>query len=86
MDKARRVGQRSDSERGAQLKGMRWALLKDVGSLKPEAGAALHALITVPRLTMTARTWANKERLGLGPWSTSRSTCFDSCCCTEAPA
>ena len=65
VEKTRRVEQRSDPEKGAQLKGMRWTLLKDVGSLKPEAGAALHALITAPRLTMTARAWAYKERLRL---------------------
>jgi transposase len=65
VDKTRRVEQRSDPEMGAQLKGMRWTLLKDVFSLKPEAGAALHALITAPRLTMTARAWAYKERLRL---------------------
>ncbi len=40
-------------------------MLKDAFSLKPEAGAALHALITAPRLTMTARAWACKERLRL---------------------
>jgi transposase len=65
VDKTRRVEQRSDPQMGAQLKGMRWTLLKDVFSLKPEAGAALHALITAPRLTMTARAWAYKERLRL---------------------
>lgn len=65
VDKTRRVEQRSSPEMGAQLKGMRWTLLKDVFSLKPEAGAALHALITAPRLTMTARAWAYKERLRL---------------------
>jgi transposase len=65
VDKTRRVEQRTDPEQGAQLKGMRWTLLKDVGSLKPQAGAALHALISAPRLTMTARAWAYKERLRL---------------------
>jgi transposase len=65
VDKTRRVEQRTDLEAGAQLKGMRWTLLKDVLRLKPEAGAALHALITAPRLTMTARAWAYKERLRL---------------------
>lgn len=65
VDKTRRVEQRADPEHGAKLKGMRWTLLKDVFSLKPEAGAALHALITAPRLTMTARAWAYKERLRL---------------------
>ena len=65
VDKTRRVEQRADPEHGAKLKGMRWTLLKDVFSLKPEASAALHALITAPRLTMTARAWAYKERLRL---------------------
>lgn len=65
VDKTRRVEQRADPELGAQLKGMRWTLLKDVFSLKPEAGAALQALLTAPRLTMTARAWAYKERLRL---------------------
>ena len=65
VDKTRRVEQRADPQKSAQLKGMRWTLLKDVFSLKPEAGASLHALITAPRLTMTARAWAYKERLRL---------------------
>jgi len=65
VDKTRRVEQRVDPELGGQLKGMRWTLLKDVFSLKAEAGAALYALITAPRLTMTARAWAYKERLRL---------------------
>lgn len=53
VDKTRRLEQRIDPELGAQLKGMRWTLLKDVFSLKPAAGQALHALLTAPRLTMT---------------------------------
>jgi len=65
VDKTRRMEQRTDPELGAQLKGMRWTLLKDVFSLKPEAGAALQTLLTAPRLTMTARAWAYKERLRL---------------------
>ena len=65
VDKTRRVEQRTEPEMGAQLKGMRWTLLKDVFSLKPEAGAALQTLLTAPRLTMTARAWAYKERLRL---------------------
>ena len=65
VDKTRRLEQRIDPELGAQLKGMRWTLLKDVFSLKPAAGQALHALLTAPRLTMTARAWAYKERLRL---------------------
>ena len=65
VDKTRRVEQRSDAELGAQLKGMRWTLLKDVFSLKPAAGQALHALLSASKLTMTARAWAYKERLRL---------------------
>ena len=59
VDKTRRIEQRSDPS----LKGMRWTLLKDAFSLKPEAGAALHGLITAPRLTRTARAWIYKEQL-----------------------
>ena len=59
VDKTRRTEQRTDPS----LKGMRWTLLKDVFSLKPEAGAALHALINAPRLTRTARAWVYKEQL-----------------------
>jgi len=65
VDKTRRAEQRSDPELGQQLKGMRWTLLKDAFSLQPEAGAALHALLNAPRLTMTARAWTYKERLRL---------------------
>ena len=59
VDKTRRVEQRSDPS----LKGMRWTLLKDAFNLKPEAGAALHGLITAPKLTRTARAWIYKEQL-----------------------
>ena len=59
VDKTRRIEQRSDPS----LKGMRWTLLKDAFSLKPEAGAALHGLITAPKLTRTARAWIYKEQL-----------------------
>lgn len=65
VDKTRRNEQRAEPDTRAQLKGLRWTLLKDVFHLKPEAGAALHALITAPRLTLTARAWAYKERLRL---------------------
>jgi hypothetical protein len=47
----------------AFIKGMRWTLLRDVFGLKPEAGAALHGLITAPKLTLTARAWIYKEQL-----------------------
>ena len=59
VDKTRRVEQRSNPT----LKGMRWTLLKDAFSLKPKAGAALHDLITAPKLTRTARAWTYKEQL-----------------------
>ena len=59
VDKTRRIEQRSD----LSLKGMRWTLLKDSYSLKPEAAAALHGLITQPKLTRTARAWIYKEQL-----------------------
>ncbi|WP_144022249.1 transposase, partial [Caballeronia sordidicola] len=59
VDKTRRIEQRTDKS----LKGMRWTLLKDVFSLKPAAGAALHGLINAPKLTRTARAWIYKEQL-----------------------
>ena len=59
VDKTRRIEQRSDPS----LKGMRWTLLKDSYSLKPEAAAALHGLISQPKLTRTARAWIYKEQL-----------------------
>ncbi|RBF84155.1 ISL3 family transposase, partial [Xanthomonas oryzae pv. oryzae] len=59
VDKTRRIEQRTEKS----LKGMRWTLLKDVFSLKPTAGAALHGLITAPKLTRTARAWLYKEQL-----------------------
>jgi transposase len=59
VDKTRRIEQRTDNSR----KGMRWTLLKDVFSLKLEAGVALHGLITTPKLTRTDRAWIYKEQL-----------------------
>jgi transposase len=59
VDKTRRIEQRTEKS----LKGLRWTLLKDVFSLKPAAGAALHELITAPKLTRTARAWIYKEQL-----------------------
>ena len=59
VDKTRRLEQRS----APSLKGMRWTLLKDAFDLTPEAGAALHGLITQPKLTRTARAWVYKEKL-----------------------
>lgn len=65
VEQTRRIEQRTEPALSAQLKGMRWTLLKDVDNLKPAAGQALHALLTAPKLTMTARAWAYKERLRL---------------------
>lgn len=59
VDQTRRIEQRTEPT----LKGLRWALLKDVFKLKPKAGAALHGLITAPKQTRTARAWAYKEQL-----------------------
>ena len=59
VDKMRRSEQRTQTS----LKGMRWELLRDVFGLRPEAGAALHRLITAPKRTLTARTWIFKGQL-----------------------
>ena len=59
VDKMRRIEQRTDKS----LKGMRWSLLKDRESLKPEAAADLDALISRMTTVRTARAWAYKEQL-----------------------
>jgi len=59
VDKTRRIEQRTDKS----LKGLRWPLLKDAGSLKPEAAAALYGLISQPSLKRTARARIYKEQL-----------------------
>jgi transposase len=59
VDKMRRIEQRVDKS----LKGMRWLLLKDRASLKPEAAANLDALIAKMSTVRTARAWAYKEQL-----------------------
>jgi transposase len=59
VDKMRRIEQRTDNS----LKGMRWTLLKDVYSLKPEAAADLYALIAQVNIKRTARAWLYKEQL-----------------------
>jgi transposase len=59
VDKMRRIEQRTDKS----LKGMRWTLLKDSYSLKPEAAADLYALITQVNIKRTARAWLYKEQL-----------------------
>ena len=55
----RRIEQRSDKS----LKGMRWSLLKNRASLKPEAAADLDALIARMATVRTARAWVYKEQL-----------------------
>ena len=55
----RRIEQRSDKS----LKGMRWSLLKDRASLRPEAAADLDALIARMTTVRTARAWVYKEQL-----------------------
>jgi len=55
----RRIEQRTTKS----LKGMRWSLLKDRASLKPEAAADLDALIARMTTIRTARAWVYKERL-----------------------
>lgn len=59
VDKMRRIEQRSDKS----LKGMRWSLLKDRASLRPEAAAELDALIARMSTKRTARAWVYKEQL-----------------------
>jgi transposase len=57
VDKMRRIEQRADKS----LKGMRWSLLKDRASLRPEAAADLDALIARMTTVRTARAWVYKE-------------------------
>lgn len=59
VDKMRRIEQRSDRS----LKGMRWLLLKDRASLRPDAAADLDALIARMATVRTARAWLYKEQL-----------------------
>lgn len=59
VDKMRRIEQRSDKT----LKGLRWTLLKDRASLKPEAVADLDALVARMSTVRTARAWGYKEQL-----------------------
>jgi transposase len=53
----RRIEQRADKS----LKGLRWPLLKDRASLRPEAD--LYALIARMTTVRTARAWVYKEQL-----------------------
>jgi len=59
VDKMRKIEQKTDKS----LKGMRWTLLKDSASLKPEAAADLDALIAKMTVKRTARAWYYKEQL-----------------------
>jgi transposase len=59
LDKMRRIEQRADKS----LKGLRWSLLKDRASLRPEAAADLDALIARMTTVRTARAWVYKEQL-----------------------
>ena len=59
VDKMRRIEQRADKT----LKGLRWSLLKDRASLRPEAAADLDALIARMSTVRTARAWVYKEQL-----------------------
>jgi transposase len=59
VDKMRRIEQRTTKS----LKGLRWSLLKDRSSLKPEAAADLDALIAKMTSVRTARAWLYKEHL-----------------------
>jgi transposase len=59
VDKMRRIEQRTTKS----LKGLRWSLLKDRASLKPDAAADLDALIAKMTTVRTARAWLYKERL-----------------------
>lgn len=59
VDRMRRIEQRADKS----LKGLRWLLLKDRASLRPEAAADLDALIARMTTVRTARAWVYKEQL-----------------------
>jgi transposase len=59
VDQMRRLEQRTDPS----LKGLRWALLKDRGSLTEQARADLDALIANAPTKRTARAWLYREQL-----------------------
>jgi transposase len=59
VDKTRRLEQKTDPS----LKGLRWKLLRDRGSLSTEARADLDALIAQATTKRTARAWLYKEQL-----------------------
>jgi len=59
VDKMRRIEQRTDPS----LKGLRWKLLRDRDSLKPDARAELDILTAQVTTKRTARAWLYKEQL-----------------------
>jgi len=59
VDKMRRAEQKTDSD----LKGLRWALLKDRSNMNASQCAYLDALITHITTKRTARTWLYREQL-----------------------
>lgn len=59
VDKTRRIEQKTDPS----LKGLRWKLLKDRGSLSQSAQADLDALVAQVTTKRTARAWLYKEQL-----------------------
>jgi len=59
VDRMRRIEQRTDPS----LKGLRWKLLRDRNSLKPEARADLDAFAAQVATKRTARAWLYKEQL-----------------------
>jgi transposase len=59
VDKMRRIEQKNDPD----LKGMRWALLKDRSKLGSEQRADLDALVTQFTSKRTARAWLYREQL-----------------------
>ncbi len=59
LDQTRRIEQRANP----QLKGMRWALLKNPERLGPEQRAQLNALIAQAPGKRTARAWMYREQL-----------------------
>ena len=63
VDKMRRIEQRSDKS----LKGLRWTLLKDRASLKPEAAADLDALVDKITRVRTARAWGVQGAVARDP-------------------
>jgi transposase len=59
VDKMRRIEQKSDPD----LKGLRWALLKDRDKLHPEQRSDLDALVAQYTSKRTARAWLYREQL-----------------------